>query len=747
MPRRKRPTVIQLENGEFEFGPGEEVDQSNSSNKRRKIDIDDDNHSPSSRNAECLRVPNLSSKKEKQLFVASKVAGVTVTSDIITMQNNSNTLALATDILNSSQSTESMQSPKVWSNSQPSAVAERITMEKVNSDGSEVPTIVLAPSPDVVIVDANSPIVIMDVDSHFSYSGAPNTGIEPVIVELFDEDNIGDFEEIVSPATEIFTILPDADPKDVDRLLLLYQNHVESVLQHMFEKGYEKLAKMQAPQVTEAKQGDELGNKDFTSSMWETSSEYRSNAINELTNNFPFLRPEGIQKLFRAQKYHYYHALKRLEEITGIPADFNFRDSFSSSKAFSREIQERVRNSLEEKDPKSGLQTRGLAKALPFPLSKLEPCLHAEIVWICKQKQQETEQIDKKFAEELNYQMAAVEKALIECGCCFTEYPFEQIVQCTEAHLFCKQCLQHYAEQTLFGDGRTTLKCMSAVGEPCPGFFTESMLRASLSEKVLAKFSEAQTRDVLKAAQIDDLVTCFECQYQVSMAEDAGKIMHCPHCKKDTCRECGDEAHIPLKCSEVEKKGDTANRLTVEEALTQARIRACPKCKTKFYKIEGCNKMTCSCGINICYVCRKDITKEKYKHFCQIPHCTHNTCNRCKLYTNSVEDDIQAMREAGLKAIEEVTSNDLSSSSDKADSTNTVQLIDLNKYLETVPGKTAVNGAQPGLRFPIPPAPPMLPMPPVPPIPLNPRAPNAAIVVPNNAQPHLGERRRRWRRH
>jgi len=85
--------------------------------------------------------------------------------------------------------------------------------------------------------------------------------------------------------------------------------------------------------------------------------------------------------------------------------------------------------------------------------------------------------------------------------------------------------------------------------------------------------------------------------------------------------------------------------------MTEARVRECPLCKTRFYKIEGCNKMTCPppCKWLICYICRKDITKIGYKHFCQAPHCSHKKCGKCVLFSDGVADDRLAMRDAGLK--------------------------------------------------------------------------------------------------
>ncbi len=88
-----------------------------------------------------------------------------------------------------------------------------------------------------------------------------------------------------------------------------------------------------------------------------------------------------------------------------------------------------------------------------------------------------------------------------------------------------------------------------------------------------------------------------------------------------------------------------------------AKVRKCPKgCAQPFCKSEGCNKMTCpTCKSFICYVCRALIPKNVgYKHFCQTPHCKHESCNLCPLYSNAEEDDKRAAKEAGLKTVEQI---------------------------------------------------------------------------------------------
>jgi len=124
-----------------------------------------------------------------------------------------------------------------------------------------------------------------------------------------------------------------------------------------------------------------------------------------------------------------------------------------------------------------------------------------------------------------------------------------------------------------------------------------------------------------------------------------------PGCLEETCRLCQQAPHKDQTCEEAKAEKDKTNaHARVALAMNEAVMRSCPKCQIKIVKSTGCNKMVCTvtdCKTKFCYLCRKEIAD--YKHFCQTPHCTHETCGKCVLFGSTEEADKKARRDAALK--------------------------------------------------------------------------------------------------
>lgn len=89
---------------------------------------------------------------------------------------------------------------------------------------------------------------------------------------------------------------------------------------------------------------------------------------------------------------------------------------------------------------------------ISYIMQPLDSVLASEMEYIRTLRVKEMLQADQLAAERLNEELATSEGSLMECGCCYGEYAFEALVQCSEGHLFCKMCLQRYCEQTVFGE-------------------------------------------------------------------------------------------------------------------------------------------------------------------------------------------------------------------------------------------------------------------------------------------------------
>ncbi|KAI9839235.1 MAG: hypothetical protein M1819_003228 [Sarea resinae] len=129
-----------------------------------------------------------------------------------------------------------------------------------------------------------------------------------------------------------------------------------------------------------------------------------------------------------------------------------------------------------------------------------------------------------------------------------------------------------------------------------------------------------------------------------------------PLCARSSCLACHKEWRDIHTCFESER---AALRAAIERAMAEAIKRTCPHCNLSFVKSSGCNKLTCVCGYQMCYVCRKDIAREGYTHFCEHfrpnPGSSCLECVKCDLYR--CEDEEVSIRKAGERAEKEWREN------------------------------------------------------------------------------------------
>jgi len=221
------------------------------------------------------------------------------------------------------------------------------------------------------------------------------------------------------------------------------------------------------------------------------------------------------------------------------------------------------------------------------------------------------------------------------------------MAQCPDGHLFCLDCCKKGSEEVL-GSGKTQLKCYT---RDCTFNFTPSEIKKFLPKKTFEYYQKRLQEEDISQVDIPNLERCPYCNFAVIVENDSDKIFRClsAECKKESCRLCKEESHIPLRCDEVEKKGERDKRLFVEDKMTDALLRVCnnPRCKKPFFKEDGCNHMKCTCGWEMCYVCRQTI--KGYKHF-QVE-------GGCVLHDDTVKKNKENVKKAEKAAKSEYDKN------------------------------------------------------------------------------------------
>lgn len=164
------------------------------------------------------------------------------------------------------------------------------------------------------------------------------------------------------------------------------------------------------------------------------------------------------------------------------------------------------------------------------------------------------------------------------------------MAQCVEGHLFCIACVANETSAILESSS-PKVKCMDLLG--CSAEFPPSELRRVLPVKILNLWERIEARHQLGAAGIlTQLTECPFCNWACVLEDDDEQYFTCRNyevCGVISCRWCRKKNHAPNAC-EVDEHGQHL----VEEAMSSALIRNCPKCHKAFIKTGGviCYKFT-----------------------------------------------------------------------------------------------------------------------------------------------------------
>ncbi|KAI1722365.1 cutC family domain-containing protein [Ditylenchus destructor] len=252
-------------------------------------------------------------------------------------------------------------------------------------------------------------------------------------------------------------------------------------------------------------------------------------------------------------------------------------------------------------------------------------------------------------------------ESMLECLVCYAEVPADNVFFCKvvdrrdsqpctstaqpdDEHPFCLECIRGQAnasiEDALLDKMGRGLKCMET---KCNNPILYDQIKPYLSRKLRVLLEDRIASQNLCTAELNNLERCTKCGIAMEMEvpREVNKVFKCLSC-----------SHAYCSCKEAEAKAkDKENtRHQLEIRLNEAIIRKCPRCNLAFVKSEKCNKMTCRCGLTMCYICRK--TGIDYDHFCNHARdprfpgkCDHCKEPKCLLWEDYTKYDENAKKE------------------------------------------------------------------------------------------------------
>ncbi|ORY81864.1 hypothetical protein BCR37DRAFT_21010 [Protomyces lactucae-debilis] len=167
----------------------------------------------------------------------------------------------------------------------------------------------------------------------------------------------------------------------------------------------------------------------------------------------------------------------------------------------------------------------------------------------------------------------------LECACCFTDVRADELAQCNEGHLYCKECLEQLASHAIGSNDYAAMHCVDQSG--CKADFCIQQRQQFLDRTKMQALDKLEALASVLKASSTDLKNCSFCG-EARIVDGGETVFDCPNldCRKKTCLSCEKEAHTGKSCEDAANNDQSAAQHRVADQMTEALVRTCPGCKT-----------------------------------------------------------------------------------------------------------------------------------------------------------------------
>ena len=206
-------------------------------------------------------------------------------------------------------------------------------------------------------------------------------------------------------------------------------------------------------------------------------------------------------------------------------------------------------------------------------------------------------------------------KTAFECPVCLcdTEPSEGYTLSCT--HSFCGACIGRYVSDKV-GEGLVGVSQLICPDTACKAALNphdvHSILMSHTADgaNLWQRFDEFRLRGAVEKAKAGRHCPGKGCGYMFEWEQD-GNEFKCPRCKGSFCLKCSTGWHAGEDCASAAARRRAEAGTDGDEDLAKYAkkegLKSCPSCSNLVARIDGCNALTCRCGIIFCWSCVKQL--------------------------------------------------------------------------------------------------------------------------------------------